>query len=368
MTTQLIYDLDSFSVSESKVCNVEDCKHLLPSGDKALTLLTQNIRSISRNMNGFEVLLQDLDVSCDIIVLTECWLSKQMDNLPSLDGYYSYRSDININQNDGLVVYIKNNLRTVREEPGTLDSNCLIIKIIPDTVVIAIYRPPSQNIDRFLESLDSNLRRLTSFKNIILVGDININIASGKTDNNIHNYLNICAFHGLLPAYYYPTHQSGSCLDHIFIKSKNPSKTLVTNSTLTDHQAIILTLQISSPRKICMRSYTKINMTNLENDIRGFNLDPVYNSDDANSSLNYFINLLQSAIKKNTFSKTMPRKYSCIKPWITPGLVRCIRNRDRLHLKLKLAPDDEVLSITYKRYRNFCNNLLKKLKKSVRQK
>ncbi|KAJ8732469.1 hypothetical protein PYW07_015068 [Mythimna separata] len=362
MTNQLIYDLDSFSVSESKVCNVGDCKHLLPSGDKTLTLLTQNIRSINRNLTGFEVLLQDLDVSCDILVLTECWLSKNTTNLPSLDGYYSYRSNININQNDGVVVYIKNNLRTIREEPVFLDSNCLIIKIVPDTVVMAIYRPPSQNLDRFLDSLDTNLKNLTSFKNIILLGDININIASGKTDTNIHNYLNICSFHGLLPAHYHPTHQSGSCLDHIILKSKNPSTTLVTNSTLTDHQAVLLSLQISSPRNNCMRSCTKINMTNLENDIRCIDLDPVYNSDDVNSSLNYFINSLQSAIKKNTFTKTMPRKYSCIKPWITPGLVRCIRHRDRLHLKLKLTPDDEGLSITYKRYRNFCNNLLKKLK------
>lgn len=29
---------------------------------------------------------------------------------------------------------------------------------------------------------------------------------------------------------------------------------------------------------------------------------------------------------------------------------------------MKLDPDDKALSITYKRYRNFCNNLLKKLK------
>lgn len=362
MTNQLICDLDSFSVSESKICNVEDCKHLLLSGDKTLTLLTQNIRSINRNMNGFEVLLQNLDISCDIIVLTECWLSKQTVKLPSLDGYYSYKTDRNINQNDGLVVYIKNNLRTIKEEPVSEDSNCLIIKVTPDTVVMAVYRPPSQNMDRFLDSLDTNLRNITCFKNIILLGDININIASGKTDTHVHKYLNICSFHGLLPAHYHPTHQSGSCLDHIILKSKNPSKTLVTNSSLTDHQAVLLTLQISSPRNNCMRSCTKINMTNLENDIRGINFDPVYNSNDANISLKYFIDSLQCEIRKNTFTKIMPRKYSCIKPWITPGLVRCIRHRDKLHLKLKLAPDNEILSVTYKRYRNFCSNLLKKIK------
>lgn len=362
MSNQLISEIDSFSVSESQVCDVGDCKRLLFSSGKSLTLLTQNIRSINRNMNGFEVLLQSIDVSCDIIVLTECWLSKQTGNLPSLDGYYSYQTERTINQNDGLVVFIKNNLQTSKEEPLFQGSNCLVIKIIPDTVVIAIYRPPSLDMDRFLDSLDTTLKNLISFKNIILLGDININIASGKTDSHAHNYLNICSFHGLLPAHYHSTHQSGSCLDHIILKSKHPSKTLVTNSSLTDHQAVLLTLQISSPTKNCMRSYTKVNMNNLETDIRSINFDPVYYSTDANISLQYFITSLQNAIKRNTFIKAISRKYSCIKPWITPGLVRCIRHRDKLHLKSKLEPDNKILSVTYKRYRNFCNNLVKKLK------
>lgn len=362
MTNQLLSDLDRFSVSENIICNIDECKYVLPTWEKTLILLTQNIRSINRNMNGFELLLQNLDISSDIIVLTECWLSNQTTSLPCLDGYYPHKTDKNINQNDGLVIYIKNNLKTIVEEPLFQGCNCLMIKITPDIVVLAIYRPPSQNIDIFLDSLDANLRKLSSFKNIILMGDININIASGRTDIHAHNYLNVCSFHGLLPTHIHPTHESGSCLDHFIIKSNKPSITLVTNSTLTDHQAVLLTLQISLPRKNCMSSYSKINMDNLEIDLGDINFDPVYNSNDANVSLNYFIQSIQHAILKNTSTTKMPRKYNNIKPWITPGLVRCIRNRDKLHLKSKREPDNVILSVTYKRYRNFCNNLLKKLK------
>ncbi|KAJ0171527.1 hypothetical protein K1T71_013077 [Dendrolimus kikuchii] len=39
-----------------------------------------------------------------------------------------------------------------------------------------------------------------------------------------------------------------------------------------------------------------------------------------------------------------------------------MRHRDSLFKKTKKYPTDEALKITYKRYRNFCNNLLKKLK------
>lgn len=168
------------------------------------------------------------------------------------------------------------------EEPIFQDTNCLIIKVNSDIVILAIYRPPSQSIDKFLESLDKYLNLLSIFKTIILTGDININIASGKTDIHAHNYLNICSFHGLLPAHNYPTHQSGSCLDHFMIKSNKPTTTLVTNSALTDHQAVLLTLQLTVHRNNCMRSYNKINITNLENDIHSINFDPVYASNDQN--------------------------------------------------------------------------------------
>lgn len=71
---------------------------------------------------------------------------------------------------------------------------------------------------------------------------------------------------------------------------------------------------------------------------------------------------MQFAIRKNTYVSTISKKYTNIKPWVTPGLVRCIRHRDRLHKQLKSQPHNKLLSITYKRYRNFCNNLLKKIK------
>lgn len=362
MTQQLITDIDSFSVSEVIVCNIEECKKYCTAENKTITLLTQNIRSINRNFTGFQLLLQNLDLCCDIIVLTECWLSKQADNLPSLDGYTLYKTNLNTNQNDGLIAYIKTTLEVTVEEPLLLGCNCLLIKINPDIIVMAIYRPPSQNMDIFLDSLSATLSKISCHKNIILLGDININIAPGKTETHAHNYLNICTFHGLLPAHNHPTHQSGSCLDHIIIKTKSPSKTFITNSSLTDHQAILLSLQISPSRKNCLRNIEILNMKSLENDMRDIDFDPVFNSNDPNASLQYFIEALQTRISNNTSSKIISRRYTNIKPWITPGLVRCIRHRDKLHQKWKQTPNNTILSVTYKRYRNFCNNLLKKQK------
>lgn len=63
-------------------------------------------------------------------------------------------------------------------------------------------------------------------------------------------------------------------------------------------------------------------------------------------------------IKNNTQLIKSP----LLKPWISPGLMRCIENRHSIHRQLSLHPNNETLKVTCKRYRNYCNSLLKKLK------
>ncbi|KOB66009.1 Uncharacterized protein OBRU01_21809, partial [Operophtera brumata] len=56
------------------------------------------------------------------------------------------------------------------------------------------------------------------------------------------------------------------------------------------------------------------------------------------------------------------RKFVNIKAWITPGLIKCMRHRDKLHKDCRDFPDDIERHKIYKRYRIFCNNLLFKIK------
>uniref|UniRef100_A0A2A4JYZ1 Reverse transcriptase domain-containing protein n=1 Tax=Heliothis virescens TaxID=7102 RepID=A0A2A4JYZ1_HELVI len=361
MINNLTTDLDNFSVSEARACDVEDCKQYLSSYINPFTILTQNIRSIFKNFDNFNTLHQRLNINCDIIVLTECWLTKNY-NIPLIPGYSAYKTNINRSQNEGVIVYAKNHLTVSIEEPTMLDCNRLLVKIGTDVAILAIYRPPSFRImNNFIESLNSTLQNLSSFKNIILIGDININILPENADSAAQEYLNLCAFHGLLPAHTLPTHQSGSCLDHIMLKSKFRSLTLVANSTITDHHAALLTLNCKLP-KPNTRTITKLNVNKLEEDLRNIDYDPVYNSADPQISMTYLIQKIQHAIQQNTTKHKLTNKNYNLKPWITPGLIRCMRHRDKLHMKAKSNPENSILQLSYKRYRNFCNDLLRKIK------
>lgn len=49
---------------------------------------------------------------------------------------------------------------------------------------------------------------------------------------------------------------------------------------------------------------------------------------------------------------TVSRSKLNLKPWVTPNLTRCMRHRDRLHMRVKANPMDSVINLIYTRYRN----------------
>lgn len=366
MDIDLINDIDNSFSSDSKSCEVEDCITYLSQYSKSLTILTQNIRSVYKNINSFNIFLHRLRFDCDILVLTECWIVNREDNLPAIPGYNLFSTKMNHSQNDGVIVFVKNSLKVKVEERNlhSCMSNSLIIELDTTTAIICMYRSPSaRNLASFHSSLNQILETLCHFKNIILTGDININIGSENCDSGTQDYLNICSYHGFLPAHTLPTHQSGSCLDHMMIKTRYSYMTLVTNSTITDHNAVLLNVNLMPPKRNFMPIKTKLNMKKLEYDLLcNIDYSLVYKTADANSALSYLIKNVQQAILRNTTTVAIHKRFLNIKPWITPGLIRCIRHRDKLHQRTKKHPENLTLITTYKRYRNFCNNLLKKLK------
>lgn len=71
---------------------------------------------------------------------------------------------------------------------------------------------------------------------------------------------------------------------------------------------------------------------------------------------------IRQAIEINSQTIKVPNRRKIVKPWITPGLLRCVRHRDSLHKKSRKTPDNDNLKLIFTRYRNFCNKLLNKIK------
>lgn len=359
----LIQHIDNYEISEPKACLAEEVASFLTQPFKQTKLLCLNIRSISKNFDGLITLLSRIKLDMDFVILTECWLSHCRDNLPSLSNYNIHHSTDDYNQNDGVVVFINNSVTCSVLEPVFPEANCLVIKVSNHTAIIALYRPHcfKLNVPYFLTSLNSILQTLVSFPNIILVGDINIDIATNNTEAYCGDYLNLLAMHGMLPAHTLPTRKT-SCLDHFILRTKKSSSSFVLHSSITDHDAIMLCIDLKQPNyvpKVC----SKIDYVGMNISMDSLDFSPIILCDDPNIAANLLVNLLSNALISNTKLLRLPRRTRTIKPWITIGLLRCVRNRDNMHKKLKRCPGDNILSITYRRYRNFCNNILKKVKR-----
>ncbi|CAK1602723.1 unnamed protein product [Parnassius mnemosyne] len=353
-------DIDSVSVSKSMICTPETLVNHINQAGNSLTVFHTNIRSVTCNFDALAILLERICIQCDVLVLTECWLSK-LSVIPEISGYTSHSSEYS-NQNDGVLLYIKSEIKHSISQPLLSDSSGLIVNFDNEYAILGMYRSPSQrNINKFCDSLDLCLASLASVRSVVLIGDININISPNNNELNNSKYLDLMAHHGFLAAHVLPT-RNESCIDHVMLRSNRYTATYILDSFITDHAPIVFHLDCKIIRYPSKTTTLKIDYPPLLKQLSDTDFSFLYNIMDANDAATALTNIITDAIISHSIKINIPHRKRCIKPWLTPGLVRCIRHRDKLHKKAKRDKNNAILQITYTRYRNFCNNLLKKIK------
>lgn len=365
-----LLELDSAEIAVSISCEIEELeKHTQLSG-KDLNIITQNIRSIYKNTNDLLLNLSRFTCEVDVLILTECRLNVAKP-IPVLDNYISYHTTKHINQNDGVVAYIKNNHQATVTEICVTDSSALQI-VINNCKILGIYRSPSNtNANNFIQSLSSQLGSIVETKNTVIIGDININLISKPSETSVErcnrlNYLDILSSFGLLPGHLLSTREN-SCLDHVMLKLDKPHNSAfiaVLKTTVTDHNMVLLKItQSNKTQDYTYKSQTICNLENACKTITDYDMSHLYTCNDPNVFADTLIRDLKEAILSNTSIKLISNNKKILKPWMTSGVVRCIRLRNDMQIKLKADPYNLILKITYKRFRNFCYNLIRKLKR-----
>lgn len=329
--------LDNLNLANSFECNIEELQEKVQHKVCNLTIVSQNIRSIYSNIDDFQVTMTELNFDIDILVLTECRIQLNKP-IPNIINYNSFHTKNRLNQNDGVTTYIKNSHAAKVKEIILENASCIEISL-HDLVILCIYRSPSiNNADNFINSLSKHLYTIKSYEKIVLVGDININIIQKETEvnwerNNRLKYLSELSIHGILPGHYIPT-RGNSCLDHIMLKMKTLKTTAtiaVLHTTITDHLMVFLSLSKSSSSQ-CYKTKIitdyKNSLLSLMQYLKEFNFSGTPDIITDNLILN-----IQKSLKDNTKISSIPKCKRIIKPWITPGILRCIRNRNKMQKK-----------------------------------
>lgn len=97
-------------------------------------------------------------------------------------------------------------------------------------------------------------------------------------------------------------------------------------------------------------------------ELNSFNWNNILNSVDVDEASEMFNKVIGQILDKYTIIENKSAKASKLKPWITNGLLKSIRYRDKLSKQLRHHPFNTQLRARFTRYRNILISLIKKAK------
>ena len=329
-----------------------------------------NICSLRKHFDELLITINSIQYKPDIIALSETFNFDELSEV-YIPGYNCLYNKSKINKNDGLIIYIKNDISYNSQVCTYNHFNFLKIVIEMENKSISInsiYRPPSTNESDFTASLDEHLKNEQNQNSELnfFIGDINIDILK-ENNKDTNDYLNCLSKYDYISYINTPTRETTdtrTCIDHIFVKSaKNSlSKILpfIINNSLTDHYPIAVIIQSQTPvEKSKPKLIEKIDYTKLQTILSNQNWNTVTIKLDSNSSTNTFIDIIQNATCSSTKIIHITNRKTKLKPWITNGIITAIRTRDKLKQKLIKNKDNNELKNKYIYYRNKINSLIK---------
>lgn len=219
-----------------------------------LFFIHQNIRSLRENFASLVSHLESFVCIPDFIFISEIWIYDFELSDYSLPGFNFFAKTNENYASGGVGCFVKQDYDCFISNLHFLSADILkfSFKINNDVyVILCVYRFHRYNVSVFMEEF-SNLLESEKSKNLIILGDFNINIL--ELSDTVTNYLALLASHGLISLIDESTRfRSGKCLDHIYVRFSNISlsscEKCVFDFRITDHSMTGLLVSISREDK-----------------------------------------------------------------------------------------------------------------------
>lgn len=345
-------------------------------------ILNQNIRSLRSNFDVFLAELMSRNISPEIIVLSEIWISQQETNFYEIPNYVSFLKANEYCKAGGIKIYVKSTIEVINCCPLVFQSaDVLKIEFKVNTQIftlIAIYRLHSVNKNVFLIELENCLkdRNVANMKNnLFIMGDININIL----DNNVvvDEYNTLLCLNGLECLLKQPTRitdSTSTCIDHVFARIANKDNTgvevIVVEANITDHAMSLTTVNVRDlevGRQLIglEQPAYQVDYVALGDRLDNTDWSEVYAQDNPSIAFDIFYDMFQNNItqSKVTLVKNKVRTRK-IKPWMNDFISMKIKIKNNIFQKLKKHPQNEKLKNYFKKYRNKLQIQIRELRDS----
>lgn len=355
----------------------EEAKSRLSNHNRSL--IHFNARSLRKNFDTINNFIASLSHSFTFICISETWLSDSDGNMcafPSYQTEYCHRMS---DSHGGTAIFISSDVPYMRRHDLSLNvSLCESVWIEVDRTFLShnnknfilgcIYRSPSSSLTDFLLGLDVILNKLTAEnKDVLLVGDININLLD--TEANLCTAYTDCfsgfGFESLINVPTRCTPQgSRTLIDHALCNISPPPHSAVVDVDVTDHFPIFLTFNTEAPCRNTTYFTSLFDCDKFIETIGATQWATVKSVCDAEEALKQFSSLFVRAVSLSTTTVKCKKKYKYPgNPWMTSGLLESIRKKDNLYRKTKRQPFNSNLARRYKMYCSLLNRLLKQAKK-----
>ena len=193
-------------------------------------------------------------------------------------------------------------------------------------------------------------------KKCLIMGDHNINTL--KQSNISKEYLNLLRSEGFSPLIFEATRVTESnqtCIDHIYTNVSLPSTSGSIAVEIADHLPVFTILynldQTPFPDKLEYRDFKRFDSGLFKTALSQVDWSPVFTTSDVNECLTRFLHIFNRISNQHALLKSTKVKNCTSKPWITPGLKKSMKVRDKLYKKW-LTTRNILFLNKYKFYRN----------------
>ena len=347
-----------------------------------LRIVYLNARSIVNKLNDLSILINDHDP--DLILISETWCNEDISNaLLNIPGYIiepELRKDRNDTMNGiggGVLVYVRNDLIikpiNVENEFNMFVQFEVINSQNKDDkglTITLLYRPPRSREQNTLElcKLINNAP-----ENSIFIGDFNfpaINWLTFESDRFSEPFLQCVNENNFEQLVEFPTHVRGNILD--LVLSNRPD--IITNVeslgnlSTSDHSIICVDVNFRS--KFNSSSELIIDWKNgdvngLKNYLGSVNWIAELRDKDTEDSWTFIKEKINTGI--NTFIPKIPRRRGNNHQWMTKGVKKLVRQKQR-HYNLYMNTRSDEHYVQFKKTEKMCKKAIRSAKRKFEQK
>ncbi|KAG7308626.1 hypothetical protein JYU34_005848 [Plutella xylostella] len=350
--------------------------------NNSLRIAHMNIRSIQKHFDEFNTYFNSSLEELDIIILTEINIKEEYQNILSL--YKIQDFDLHAvcrtgRKGGGVALYARKELGFARR--GAVFTSCEslagYVKVRDTSVlVLALYRPPNNKVPIFLRELKYVLQSIPCSENLIILGDMNIDLLE-RDRHLVIEYENLMSEYSLYKMISVITREeikdgklTISCLDHIFVRTKlgeyHPN---VVQCKISDHYLTNLNLTLPTELKHNNLKRTKTILDNhkIKIDIKKVQWSELL-------TLQCPLLIYESICKKfndiyDNCKKEIKirneKRLTC--PWLTKEISDMIIHKNRLFSIWKNDPSNMVNRLNFTRWRNRTHKLIFKTKNNYKK-